>query len=101
MSHTPAPWWILGDDEVDGLPVREICAGLIGEESFVSVAYVNGDVDEGITKATKANAQLIAAAPELLEALKLHHKFSCNDSEYIGCDTYKMTENIIAKAEGK
>lgn len=111
-KHTPTPWAILGYDEIEGLRVIEICAGLIGSKSFVNIAYVNGDVDEGLTKATKANAQLIAAAPELLEALKEyieaeHTRINHCTNDVPGYELRVYTSTLtkarlaINKAEGK
>jgi hypothetical protein len=61
-SHTPGPWWVerrVGD-------ALQVNAKHRGEGSSYCVAGINhweGDAD-------KANAHLIAAAPDLLAALK-------------------------------
>lgn len=53
MSHTPGPWKVLGEDVVLECNEKEV------------VAWV-GDIDGQMIN----NAHLIAAAPEMLEALE-------------------------------
>ncbi len=57
-NHTPGPWWV---DE-DGY----IAAG--GGDDYVTIAEILGANDE--IDVIRANAALIAAAPELLDALQ-------------------------------
>lgn len=67
MAHTPGPWearnvsqrWIeiLGGPDEDG--TREIIGTALPT-----------DINRGVTPTSQANARLIAAAPELLEACK-------------------------------
>lgn len=79
-KHTPAPWLI--------------CAS---EKEIVHLAF--GTVARMNAKSTKANAKLIAAAPDLLDAL-----IACNDameymSEYdIPICLPQMVKDAIAKA---
>ena len=71
-DHTPGPWsvdvnkWNAGADDV---PYIEVLSGDMVSMAFVQVDFA---VDAGwqITSETKANAYLIAAAPELLEQLQ-------------------------------
>lgn len=91
MKHTPGPWkvWTHPRNEnevyVDGANGRSVC-------------YVIHDDDE--RKEQKADAVLIAAAPDLLEALKAYQEANrvSNDSQ---AELYEMAEAAIAKAEGK
>lgn len=103
-SHTPGPWWIvrrIGD-------ALQVNAHHRGEGSSYCVASINhweGDAD-------KANAHLIAAAPDLLEALKAA---SAELAQYVdlqqkldyieyAADTQKKLDainTVIAKAEGR
>jgi len=53
MTHTPGPWKVMGEDVVLMRDEREV------------VAWV-GDIDGQMTD----NARLIAAAPDMLEALE-------------------------------
>lgn len=72
MSHTPGPWKILrhdlGDEEICSVPV-EIRGGngrlVVADEGGLAPAAYEWTAEE-----IEANASLIAAAPELLEALK-------------------------------
>ena len=65
-NHTPGPW-----DKIDGL-MRYIPFSVVadnpGGPGRLSIAHVD-DVD-GFAGSSEANARLIAAAPELLEACK-------------------------------
>lgn len=66
--HTPGPWTFTGAAEArakDGINLNQIC---FGDKSRNRVCTVAG---HGVSKEENdANARLIAAAPELLEALE-------------------------------
>ena len=85
--HTNGPWTFFENCEgytVQG-PNRE------------PVAYCDHDLEDEAPSRAKANAQLIAAAPELLEALQLVLKFPVPTGESrIGRD--KVIRAAIAKA---
>jgi hypothetical protein len=66
-EHTPGPWWI--DEDGDYLCICEGDVNEFGEREEVALLHCN----RPSLKATQpANACLIAAAPELLAALKAH-----------------------------
>lgn len=65
MKHTPGPWQIL-----DG---AILCDKVNQYGNFHIASFSRGD--EQITDEDKANAKLIAAAPELLKALELMQRF--------------------------
>lgn len=106
MSHTPGPW----NMHTDG------CNQVWTTEGIVAI--VRDGNDEGINDSEQAtsNARLIAAAPELLEALqKLMREplgdfiYDIRDSEMQGWDGPRVTnwgeacilaKTAIAKAEG-
>lgn len=75
-DFTPGPWNILGDDEgFDGVPYIEIAAGECGTHTFRPIAHVQPDYDDTrddwtLNDTDYANAHLIAAAPDLLDALE-------------------------------
>jgi hypothetical protein len=92
-THTPGPWHVSELDYRTIGPRRIVGQGTMGEmPQLQAVARVTERMDE-----TAANARLIAAAPELLAALK-----SCIeicDRECIGDLT--LIHAAIAKAEGR
>ena len=89
-QHTPGPWWVerrVGD-------ALQINAKHRGEGSSYCVASINhweGDAD-------KANARLIAAAPELLKALK---ELADSCDAIPGCPVTTRARMAIHKATGK
>jgi hypothetical protein len=97
-KHTSGPWSVDGGEEVRG-------------ERFVRVTARGGYVvartkRNGIDDAAEANARLIAAAPELLEALKRMSAVALDLIERSGgAETeepeFQRARAAIAKAEGK
>lgn len=68
-THTKGEWWWSNPIELDGTPTKEI---RVISESALIVDMTRGNIYSGrnISFEEKlANAKLIAAAPELLEAL--------------------------------
>lgn len=92
-NHTPGPW------RVNPEGFNEDCGSVIvsedGKHSVVS-AY-GGQYCTGFVDMSEANAALIAAAPEMLQALKdIVDFFSDFDHE----ETIQKATHIISKAEG-
>lgn len=88
-KHTPGPWRIARHDTLKD--VRHIDAGPAGYERS-TVAILDGPKSD-------ANAQLIAAAPELLAAL-----IECAeqlDAETLGGEALDNARAAIAKAKGE
>lgn len=113
-KHTSGPWVIYGEDEVsDGVPTVEIATGGDNYQCIANVAASWVDDDLIINDETYANARLIAAAPEMLEALKRAEKFIQNGLElgYIRMpdpevpdpahQTLPAIQAAIAKAEAR
>lgn len=115
-THTPGPWVAMG---TKALGLSEVVAeGLDFSEGFL-VCTINRDwYDAGSQlrplqrERVDANARLIAAAPELLEAChhaarsehhaacKCHGEYSGNPEMYCTCHVQKARD-AIAKAEGR
>ncbi len=98
LKHTPGPWI------TDG---RWVARSFSPNQPFIADCHVSQDHREGGVENTKANAQLIAASPDLLEACKAAHQMFCDAVFIWGKDDDKkvghMTKAIalaIKKAEG-
>lgn len=106
-KHTPGPW-VTGKNNCGG--GSNVVDGLGRHLAHTAaVRNINGQVlpekDRVEDPEAKANARLIAAAPEMLETLRVtlgnlsSLKASCN------CTTYDVwidvVESVIAKAEGR
>ena len=90
-NHTPGPWATIGQHEV------VVCAKLDG-----FVAPICSAVEVGGRRTheeAKANARLIAAAPELFAALKDLLNYE-NLGAYDRADVRKQARAAIAKAGG-
>jgi len=81
MEHTPGPWAIVSNNK----GVINVIGAADCDGWSTKVALVNNK--------NNANARLIAAAPDLLEALK-HARDQLRHPN-------QMIDNAIAKAEGK
>ena len=100
MEHTPGPWEISGGTNSK----RSLFVWRKEEPGFIEphgIATVHGELAE-----VKANARLIAAAPDLLEACrgllmdtrhrhKYHGPMKCDR-----CEAYQAARAALAKAEG-
>jgi hypothetical protein len=74
LKATPGPWFC-GDEDEDtaGVEYIDVHAGSYGDRSYTTIAHVQapwaGDDWQALDNATRANARLIAAAPDLYDAL--------------------------------
>lgn len=96
-KHTPGPWRIVGVD------------GAIYADNGIDVGLVHGvnrEADESEDHEMHANACLIAAAPELLEACEQAEYWlqceaeSAAPGEIVPTDILRVLRAAIAKAEG-
>jgi hypothetical protein len=101
IGHTPGPWCVDGGH---GNTERDLFiwqAGLYGGGHGLAQVFADGAFIHG--GSVDANAQLIAAAPELLE--QCHRLLNILDCPGSLRKTYKhcidTSKAIIAKAEGK
>jgi len=96
MTHTPGPWHSSKDgDTVYGPSHRHAQSAELGVEMQFEpvICFVRGY--HGSEEA-EANARLIAAAPELLNALKL--LYAEIEDEHMDC--MRQAKAAIGKAEG-
>ena len=82
MTHSPGPWKVTK-------------LGTMGDYELSSNNYPLGMLYHSQIHDTEANARLIAAAPELLEALRFYA-----DVAIVEDDTGEIARQAIAKAEG-
>lgn len=107
LKHTPGPWFAEDDDWTDGEDALITCES---REGMVSVAKVEGGgsesgYDSDFSEEQMANAKLIAAAPELLEALqdalyRLDVLISNGQEVYLDVLARDKSKSAIAKATG-
>lgn len=87
MSHTPGPWWVEKTDHPMG-EGREV------HDDWGLTANVNGD-----SATSQANAALISAAPDLLEACEMLLTY-LGDWDDPEDETCVAARKAIAKAKG-
>lgn len=90
-SFTPGPWKIIDHDE-DYIAITD-------DEQMYGICKIEEDASEN-RSAMKANARLIAAAPELLEALKETIAWMNWDEAGWEKDFVLKVRELIARAEG-
>ncbi|MCK9525969.1 MAG: hypothetical protein M0R49_08580 [Limnochordia bacterium] len=88
MNHTPGPW-----TTKEGKVTSNY-----GSVASLNIAHAKGFAPTEEEK--RANARLIAAAPEMLEALKLIADTPCNHGAQDICPR-EIAQAAIAKAEGR
>lgn len=93
-QHTPGPWTV--DYVIDG------GYQVSGTEEGDRVVIAHRNEVPMRHEEFCANAHLIAAAPELLEALyHMQHCAHCAEDRWSECEGGRKAENAIAKADGK
>ena len=98
-KHTPGPWVVVG--RLTKYVEARLVGGLIQEVAACGPTMA----DEGYGQQQEANARLIAAAPDLLEALQdvdalwMHHSVAHGDGK-IG-PLHEKVIAAIAKATGE
>jgi len=101
-EHTPGPWKV--EPQLDGeIPISGHSWG-----SYLEIADIHLGGFEQVDSEAEANARLIAAAPELLEAIKAYekeHHFNAIQgkphSSSKEASAWVRVRAAIAKAEGK
>jgi len=100
MKTTPGPWEAITSPPDCGHSVTVY--GPAGAEGFRNICSMGLWQPQDLRE---SNARLIAAAPELLEALKemlpiVHDAMNADDDDVIGKIAYRASA-AIAKAEGR
>ena len=84
-KHTPGPW-------ENAKPVYPWQGPIVVVDDDVPICYVDDNTHDDAT--ALANARLIAAAPDMLEALENIE----NDAEHMPDTAWRMVQAAIAKA---
>ncbi|MCK5605076.1 hypothetical protein KAR91_24515 [Candidatus Pacearchaeota archaeon] len=95
MKHIKGPWKAGEIIENDFEPRHIVIRGQNGIKMIAKAIY--GQTD----KEREDNAHLIAAAPELLEALKFIVEYVDDQGEWSHLDAFKQANKAINKAEGR
>ena len=108
VSHTPGPWTV-HDDFLQLIAIH--CGFDIDAKQAVQVCLMDYSTANIDPKANEANARLIAAAPDLLAALKKYADFVRESGRAEKFDREAFVNNMlhatdlaraaIAKAEGR
>ena len=103
-AHTPGPWLIVQDDDFAGLSIR---SGNERDASHISYLQICADINGLRKKSEKyadteaqANARLIAAAPDMYEALKMWSRWDYMTELELSM-ALEATAAALAKASGK
>jgi hypothetical protein len=107
VKHTPGPWMIRHGERVYGDASRVLDAdgqvvALIPPDDTIEIE--DGAIAEILTPRARANAAIIAAAPEMLAALRdAHEALSRQDVLDIALDPLYRARigHAIARAEGR
>lgn len=95
MKHTPGPWVVKPDLDENGLGSFGIC-----KDGDSTLAVTCGRVTPRLIEKARANAQLIAAAPDLLQALEYLLDFVYSRIDWMEYDHAEMVA-VIRKAKGE
>lgn len=94
-KHTPGPWYVERYDVMALKPEREH----LGEGAPETIC---GMISSVSPEETRCNQQLIAAAPELLDALKrVRDAFYIKGTSKALRAAFEGTKELVAKAEGR
>ena len=98
MNHTPGLWRVYNNPKADSCEFAKIGVGAeLTDIAFCDLPGISSDE-------AMENARLIAAAPELLEALETLMQFAPNhfteDDQYVR-GVWRDAAAAIAKAKGK
>jgi hypothetical protein len=101
-AYTKGPWRAVETRGAMNFPIIAIEECISGH--YLQVASVSNSTAAAAkipVDAIEANARLMAAAPELLEALKAIFEHNCFSPMAGDVRVYRLSLQAIAKAEGK
>lgn len=101
MSHTPGPWTV--EDLRTGSPFAKDWRG-IGPNVVTAAGYERGGEPVAGVYISEANARLISAAPDLLEALQeliYDYRRDSRETRWHIADVLAPALRAIAKARGE
>lgn len=98
-KHTPGPLTVVRANRPNG-PERSMDCGILDTENHV-IAECFEIVGPGITRPAFSNAQLFAAAQDLLEACRAAKQLLINDLQEPGRTVFWKCVAAISKAEGE
>lgn len=101
MSHTPGPWranWIRPDHS-RGHTFDPTCAILADTAEYGTVRVA--DIPDPLTPEEEANACLVAAAPDLLDACEVALDALRDLTDHYTSGTIQRLEAVIAQAKGE
>ena len=96
-SHTPGPWDFVNGTSDGNIPAFYVRCGNRG----IAHLIIEERDTRYETAHTEANARLIAAAPDLLEALKAAADYIAATIGHRGGDIMEAADAAIARAESK
>lgn len=100
VKHTPGPWEYIDATKVASMQYAPACVIKSGNKQISRFSWNDDSPFFPNKEESQANARLIAAAPEMLEALKAlldrYHIMGCGD----GPEALKA-QHAISKAEDK
>lgn len=100
---TKDPWESIGCLEVDGLKFAGVILTPTKREEVAckQLRYDGQDLAHCYGKNAEKNAYLMAAAPDLYEAVKELLDTFCDDERWDDNEIVQMAKRAVAKAEGK
>ena len=109
MKHTPGPWtadnWVYKDPQTN--ITENIVPVVLGKKFRIAAIDSDNGKDNPYTiplSEAKANARLIASAPELLDAVLMLlgcTDLNTDDLDETSIETIEMAKKAIAKAKGR
>ena len=95
MTHTPGPWYEAQDEHDPDILM--VTTKERTEQNYAPIANIDVQFSLAFDEEQRANARLIAAAPDLLDALR----DMVSDRNELSEGTIAFARWAIAKAEGR